>query len=247
MSNVQHLVRIRTLIAGLYPPVCLLCGRAVEHSKSIETDIRDICAGCYADLPFNKTACQRCGLPLAGNRDSNEAMICGQCLRKTPAFDRTITPFLYQPPVDYLIKALKFQHRLAMAPLLAGLLADAVDMNDLPEIIIPVPLHPRRLRERGFNQALELAEPLARRWRLPVATNIVKRIRHTLPQSELSFTARASNLRDAFMVSGALNYRHVAIVDDVVTTANTVNEVARLLRTAGVERIQVWACARTSN
>jgi ComF family protein len=164
-------------------------------------------------------------------------------------FERTIMPFLYQAPFDYLIKTLKFQRRRALAPLLADLLgdvlADTMSQEALPECIIPIPLHPRRLRERGFNQALELARPLARRFKLPIFADTIERSRYTVPQIELSFSARINNLRDAFVVTGSAMPSHIAIIDDVVTTGSTVNEVARILHNAGAERIQVWACART--
>jgi ComF family protein len=212
---------------------------------------RDLCAGCHTDLPFNLSACRRCALPL--NRpvdsaaDANTDLICGQCQQKPPLFEQTIAPFLYRSPLDYLIKALKFNQQLAIAPVLADLLGDAVehDSDALPQCIIPLPLHPRRLRQRGFNQALELAIPLAGRFRLPLSTDVLRRSRHTPPQAELSLAARATNLRDAFTPAKTVPFRHIAIVDDVITSGSTVNEAARVLRRAGVEQIQIWACART--
>jgi ComF family protein len=229
---------IKKLQFWLLPPTCLLCGAPGESE-------RDLCAGCHADLPLNSQACQQCGIPL---RYASTELICGECQQQPPAFDRTFAPLLYQPPVDYLIKGLKFSGRLAAARLLGEWLGDALQqrVGNLPEYLIPVPLHPSRLRERGFNQSLELARPVARRLGIPLLPQGVRRIRHTQPQTQLAAEARRSNVQGAFAVSRLLQARHVAILDDVITTGSTVNEIARVLRAAGVEEIEVWACARTS-
>ena len=114
----------------------------------------------------------------------------------------------------------------------------------MPELLLPVPLHPKRLRERGFNQALEIARPLGRRFQIPVEARACRRIRATRPQSELALAERRGNLRGAFAVRGALTARHLAIVDDVVTTGATVSALARVLLRQGVQRVDVWAVAR---
>ena len=149
--------------------------------------------------------------------------------------------------MDYLVKALKFQGRLAVARLLGGLLGEIIAERGepLPEFLLPVPLHPSRLRERGFNQALEIARSAARPSGLTVLPDSLQRIRATPPQTQLDGEARRHNVRGAFAVYRPIAARHVAIVDDVVTTGSTINELARLLRTVGVAEIDVWACART--
>jgi ComF family protein len=149
--------------------------------------------------------------------------------------------------VDFLIKALKFQGRLTVARLLGDWLSEALAdrSNPLPQAIIPVPLHAARMRERGFNQALEIARPIARRLGIPMLPNAVSRIRHTAPQMGLDARTRRSNIHGAFIVSQPIQLQHVAILDDVVTTASTVAEIAKVLRTAGVQEITIWACART--
>lgn len=222
----------------LFPPICLLC------QASGEAD-RDLCAGCNADLPRNSIACQRCALSLVAHPEAT--LICGQCQNHPPPFARTFAPFLYQPPLDFLIQDLKFHGRLTAARLLGELLGEALERKGgpLPECIIPVPLHPTRLRERGFNQALELARPVAQRLEIPLLTNRVKRSRLTPAQSQLDFHARRENLREAFFINRAIQARHVAIFDDVITTGSTISELALVLRNAGVEEIEVWACART--
>jgi ComF family protein len=182
-------------------------------------------------------------LPLAGSH----AVRCGQCQRLPPLFARSVAPWLYQAPLDYLLKALKFHGRLTAARLLGDLLGEVLVQrpDPRPQAIIPVPLHPSRMRERGFNQALELARPLARRLGIPVLAGAVRRVRPTPPQMQLDAASRRGNVRGAFVVTRTIPLRHVAVLDDVMTTGSTVTEVARILHAAGVEEISIWACART--
>lgn len=150
--------------------------------------------------------------------------------------------------MDFLILGLKFHHRLSHARLLGELFAAAlVERNaPLPDCIIPVPLHPLRLRERGFNQALELARPSARRWRIPLLIHGLRRVRHTLPQTQLDAIRRQENLLGAFAADQSLSGRRVALMDDVVTTASTVAECSRILRASGAADIEIWAIGRTT-
>jgi predicted amidophosphoribosyltransferase len=156
----------------LYPPICLLC-----ESKG-HNDL-DLCQACADALPRLEHACPRCALPV----ELSDVILCGACQRRPPAFEATIAAYRYQPPVDYLIHQLKFHGRLPHARLLGGLLAEHLTekLNVLPECIVPVPLHPRRIRERGFNQALELARHIGRRLQVPVNHRCVRRVRHTDP------------------------------------------------------------------
>jgi ComF family protein len=174
-------------------------------------------------------------------------LICGECQNHPPPFDELIAPFRYEFPFDVLIQALKFHGRLPAARLLGDLLGDSLEGRGdaLPERIVPVPLHPARLRERGFNQSLEIARPLAKRLGIPIAIPNVHRTRPTPPQSGLDQKARRINVRGVFAVKRPLGFNHVAVLDDVVTTGSTVAELARVLRDSGVERVDVWACART--
>jgi ComF family protein len=156
-------------------------------------------------------------------------------------------PYRYAAPLDRLIPALKFGGKLAHARLLGELLAEELAASGArrPELILPVPLHARRLRERGYNQALELARPVARALGLPLETRACTRLRATAAQSGLDLKARRANLRGAFAVP-ALGVKHVAVLDDVVTSGSTVAELARALARAGVERVDVWAVARAT-
>ena len=170
--------------------------------------------------------------------------LCAGCLNWRSAVDESCIPFTYSYPIDRLIRALKFHADLVAAHDLAQLLLEQLVGKPMPECVVPVPLHPRRLIERGYNQALELARPLALQLELPLDCFSCQRVRHAPPQTELDAKARRRNVRRAFAVRQRLHWRHVAILDDVVTTGSTVEELAKALKRAGARRIQVWAVAR---
>jgi ComF family protein len=163
-------------------------------------------------------------------------------------FDRAFAPFRYQPPLDALIKTLKFGGRLANARLLGDLFATALVERGgpWPDCIAPTPLHPRRLRERGFNQALELARTVARRLRIPLQPSLLRRIRYTLPQTQLDAYHRQTNPLGAFALGHSLPGTHIALIDDVITTASTISECARVLHSGGAITLEVWAISRAS-
>lgn len=216
-------------------PRCALCGDRATLELAL-------CAGCLADLPIMGPACPRCGEP------SPAARVCGDCQRRAPPFDYLRAPFRYQLPIDWLVTGLKFQRRMPHARILAEALRRAWPVtDDLPALALPVPLHAMRLRERGFNQAIELFHPLLDELGVPLARELLVRRRATPAQAGLSARARRRNLRGAFVVRSpeAVAGRHVVILDDVVTTGSTVAELARVLRRAGAVRIGVWAVART--
>lgn len=221
----------------LYPPTCLLCGdRGAGH--------HDICGPCAAGLPYLRVACPRCAAPLPTLADT----ACGQCQNQPPAFDSTHCLLRYEEPVCHLVKALKFGASYPTARLLGNLLADSLmKRGELPEAIIPIPLHRSRYGLRGFNQALEIGRTVARRLGVGLDPSACRRIRATAAQAMLPARERRKNIRGAFAPRPVIGYRHVAILDDVVTTGATVNEVARVLRSAGVERVEVWAIARAGH
>lgn len=226
--HVRNIVQNR-----LFPPCCVLCG-ATGYSGP------DLCPACEADLARIESPCPSCGMPLT----EQGASCCGQCLQHPPPYRHTVSPFYYQPPLMQLVTDLKFQQQLKIARLFAGLLAEALSHSPRPDCIIPVPLHPRRLRERGFNQSLEIARLLGKQLGVPVAQRLCRRTRHTSPQTGLDAKARKRNIKNAFGLTGGCHYRHVAILDDVITTGNTVSELARLLARNGVKEIEVWSVAR---
>lgn len=221
----------------LLPPTCLLCGAAGQPR-------RDLCADCQQDLSRPVWPCLLCGLPMRSSADR----LCARCLRHPPVWDSLFAAFRYASPLDQLVFRLKYQGRLDAARLLGELFAESASASRLPrpDCLLPVPLHPQRLAERGFNQALELARPVARRLGLPLAAGDVSRVHRTLPQSGLNAAKRRRNLRNAFVAGSLLRGRHVAILDDVVTTGSTVAALTRALRKAGARRVDVWALARAS-
>jgi ComF family protein len=226
------------IASWLVPPVCALCGAAGERGL-------DLCAPCLSALPRLEPACRRCGLPTAA-----AVATCGRCLAAPPRFDAVITPLRYEYPADRAIQACKFRGDLSLGRSLAMLLAEAVRERGepLPEVLLPVPLHTARLRERGYNQSLEIARHLGRALGVPVDGGRLQRTRATAAQSGLDRRARQQNVRGAFALAStrALQSR-VAIIDDVLTTGATVAELTRLLKDAGVAHVAVWALARAGD
>lgn len=197
-----------------------------------------LCAACIAALPWNLEACPGCALPQP----------CIACLRRPPPWDAAWAAFVYRPPLPHLIHGLKYQGRFSAARLLATLMAQRLRRHTqpLPPVLLPVPLHPARLRRRGYNQATELARPLARALGMRVDLAALRRLRDTGDQTRLSAAARRRNLRDAFAARpDRVAGRHVAVLDDVLTTGATAAGVSQALRLAGAARIEIWACART--
>jgi len=216
----------------LYPHHCPLCGSPTP---------RPFCDACERDMPVLVSRCAQCGLgiPVVSNN-----LLCGQCQIRPPPFQRLLSPYAYTHPINHLIIGLKYQRQLSLVPVLADALANHVTRNLIGvDALLPVPLHPDRLRERGFNQSLELARHLRKRLDLPILDNI-ERHRATMTQSTLPAGARETNVRGAFRLREPVLPKRVAIVDDVVTTGSTVNEIANVLRSGGVETIEVWCVAR---
>jgi len=227
----------RWLQTRLFPWHCRLCDAAIGHGPGL-------CQACREELPWLGNHCARCAAPLPPAREVD--MPCGRCQRRPPAFDAATALFHYHPPVDHLVRRLKFSRELGLGALLGGLLAQrlACRTSSMPGLLIPVPLHRTRLRERGFNQATELARVLGRTLGIPHDPGLCLRHRNTRPQSLLPATARRLNLRNAFSVSGRLPVTHVAIVDDVMTSGHTGDELARTLKRAGAEHVELWVIAR---
>lgn len=244
MTNVAVNSTTRNLVYGLWrwmqfavlPPLCLLCGQR-------GAGMRDLCVACAAELPRNRLCCPRCALPL-----QTPAPLCGECLKREPPFTAAVVPFVYAHPLDMLMTRLKFGRSLAAGRVLSQVWIDALHEHrpaTMPEALIPVPLHNTRLRERGYNQALELARPLAREFAIALRHDALIRVRSTPAQSNLDAKTRRRNLRGAFeVIADARLPSHVALVDDVMTTGTTLRECARTLRRAGVARVDVWALAR---
>lgn len=223
---------MRQLGRGLFVPRCLICGELGANGL-------DLCANCRQSLPAQRHACRHCALPLA------QPGVCGQCQQRGPLLDHCHAAFVYVYPLDRLVPRLKFHRDLAVGRLLGELLFESIAAARLalPQALVPVPLHAGRLRLRGYDQALELARPLARRLNLSLRADALQRTRATAAQSELDANQRQRNLQQAFRACGPMP-AHVALIDDVMTTGATLHAAAHALRQAGVKRVDAWVCAR---
>ncbi len=223
----------------LFPPRCLFCAAP-------GSDAMAVCPACRFDLPRQGTACVRCGTRLPETAPGLPALsVCGACLWKPPPYAAIRVGFAYAAPVDWLVRRLKFRGELAAGRLLGELVARELGPR-LPaaDAIVAVPLHQRRLIERGFNQSAELARPIARTLGTPIAGDVLVRSRATVAQMDLPAHRRGRNVRGCFDAPRRVPGGDLILVDDVVTTASTVREAARCLRAAGAERVTVVAAAR---
>ena len=215
---------------ALLPQDCFLC--AAPGGASL------LCPSCTVSLPRLTTErCPLCALPTPG------ASICGACLKRTPHFDATQAVFRYEFPVDRLIQSLKYAHRLASADFFGKALAQ-IAAPCRPDLIVPVPLSAARLAQRGFNQALEIVRPLARALGAPLEISGIQRQRDTAPQASLPWKERVKNIRHAFDCTIDLRGKTVLLVDDVMTTGATLDELARTLKEHGAARVETWVLAR---
>lgn len=228
------------LVQGLLlPPVCVLCA---DRGQSPDVDL---CAGCERELPRIERPCVHCALPLAG---ADALGICGACLSRGPLFDRAFSACRYAYPVNHLVQRLKYQRRLSCARVLGTLVARGLAASrrePWPEALLPVPLSRARFVARGCNQALEIGRCVERLVGVPMRSDLLERLRDTREQVELEAVERRRNVRGAFGLRFSLPYAHVAIIDDVITTGSTAREIARTLKRAGVDRVEVWSAART--
>ncbi len=209
---------------------CVLCGAAASA--------RGLCDGCWAELPWLRgPCCAQCAHPLPSPG------LCGRCIAEPPHYDAVVAACRYAYPTGDLIQACKYGGRLAAATPLAAMLETVVRRR--PDVLVPMPLSAERLRTRGFNQALELARVLARALGTPADAGLCVKTRETPPQSRLPWKQRRNNVRGAFTVHANLEGCHVAVVDDVLTTGATLNELARNLKRAGAATVTGFVVART--
>lgn len=217
-----------------FPPRCLLCHLTTKKDESI-------CSNCFEHLPKSTCRCFICGIILNKNEHS-----CIQCQITPPPFDRTIALFDYKPPISTLIKSFKFHQQLAIRKFFAEAWIDVLNTNtnDIPSLIIPVPLHTKRLKQRGYNQIVEIVKPIARHFKIPISKNDIIRIKNTEPQSSLSQYEKTNNLVNAFKVTHQNLPKQVALFDDVMTSGATMTALSHCLKKSGVEKISVYCCAR---
>ncbi len=224
----------------IYPNVCLQCGAEGENRI-------DLCQRCYQSLPWIKFYCQKCALPLT----SSDAKICGACNKKNYYFDQTVAPFQFEGFIRDAVYQFKFKQKLNQGKLLARLFIRSIENREytVPDIIIPVPLHKKRLRKRGYNQALEIARIISKKLNCDLSYKDIYRNRDTGVQMELPAKQRYKNVKNAFsLTKSSIDFKnkHVCIIDDVMTTGNTVNEAAKCLKKAGAKKVDVWCIARVA-
>ncbi len=218
------------------PRSCALCAQYHDGFDAI-------CNTCHEFLTPILFACTYCALPLPEGR----FLTCGQCIQKKPYFDETTAPYAFEEPLRTLLHEFKYHRGLYLRSFLAKLI-----INNLPphafdtECLIPVPMHAEKLRQRGFNQAAELAKYIGKALNIPCHLQACEKIIHTPPQAGLNASQRHRNLSNAFQTK-ALPYKRVTLVDDLLTTGSTANELAKTLKKQGVEHVSVWCCARVAD
>ena len=238
---------INTLLEGLFPNYCILCGLR-SHGPL------PLCMACERDLHPNTSCCHRCALPLPPPQHQLQAgpaqqVLCGNCLQAPPLFDRVLAPWIYCDQLAHIIGRWKFHGETRLTPLLASLWLKQAATPGSVDLLIPVPLHWRRLWQRGFNQSellcrqLHLLAPAIAAAR--VDHRSVKRPRATAAQSGIGARRRATNMRGAFTATGLYANLRIAIVDDVLTTGATASALADTLLKAGANHVELWCLART--
>lgn len=221
---------------SLFPPTCIFCDAAGFHSM-------DICQPCMQDCELNIPRCAQCAMSF--EIDTLNSLLCGKCQHQSPFFDHAFVPFRYQSYIKYLISALKYRRDYKVARLLGQLFVQTLSTeHSIPDLIIPVPLHKNRMRQRGFNQALAICHTISKLLNVPIDSKSIIRTKDTPHQIGLSAKQRQHNIKDAFKINHTFLAQHIVIFDDVVTTGSTANELAKLLKTAGVPKVDLWGCAR---
>lgn len=233
-----HSRQLLNRLSALLPTHCLLCGNKTSRGT-------DFCEACEQQLPWLPPGCQRCAIPLA---DAEFSELCGQCLTRPPSFTRTEACWLYRPPITSLVARFKYQRNLAYGRNLAGLMAvrlqNTYRESPLPDRVTAVPMHYRRRWQRGFNQSEAIARQLSGTLLIPYQ-NLLTRQRYTPAQQTLDASQRKENLHQAFSCKPSVTGLSIAVVDDVMTTGATAEEISRTLLAAGATEVHLWCLART--
>lgn len=217
----------------LFSPHCILC-------EAVNGGDIGICSDCHEDLPWHtEDQCPQCGL-LALNNER-----CGQCIGMPPDFDAMHAVFRYELPIDSMLQRYKYSEMLSMADTFAALMISAFRPNDPIDLLIPMPLHPQRLKERGFNQSLEIARILSRELSIPLNIEACQRIKLSPPQASLPYKERIKNMKGAFQCDANLSGKTVVLLDDVITTGASLHALAKAVKSAGATHVECWTIART--
>ena len=239
----SHLLNFRLdtgiLKQAIFKQNCVLCASCIESNIA---NNHAVCKPCLNDLPWHpKTSCPQCGLASSG-------MVCGSCLNSPPDFDATISVFLYAYPIDAMMQRYKYGSLLNLGDAFGELLAEKIHIENI-DLIIPMPMHRQRLKERGFNQALEIAKVLTKNAKEKLDYKSVERQTLTPPQASLPLKERVKNIKGAFKVNAdkldIIQGKRIAIVDDVMTTGASLNELTKTLKKAGAAHVECWVITRT--
>ena len=215
------------------PAICSLCNQ--YHRNNVA-----ICAPCHALLSPLGPACRHCAIPLPDAKFP----VCGQCLRQKPDVDQVLTAYRFEEPLRTLLHEFKYHQGLYLSSFITQLMLDAICVTTYKtQCLIPVPMHPLRIRQRGFNQAAQLAKNLSRMLNLPFDLSSCQKVINTEPQAGLNAKQRKKNIDQTFQANPQ-HHQHVTLVDDLLTTGSTANELARVLKNKGVARVDLWCCAR---
>jgi ComF family protein len=245
----------QNLLSNLFPSRCILCRKTV-NGQSVDGPVVneriEICSDCFKALPRNDVYCMRCALPLTDDVSGN--VLCGRCIQEAPAYDYAYSPFRYEDGIINLVHQLKFGEKITYARTLGEILLNTLQeklkadgellLKSWPDCLLPVPLHNTRLRQRGFNQSIEIVRVIAKKLKIPIEYNAVIRQRSTSAQTGLNAAQRKKNIKGAFSLVSEIKEKHVLIIDDVMTTGSTVNELAKLLKKNKVECVGVLSIAR---
>jgi ComF family protein len=216
------------------PSICILCNQ-------FHKGLLAVCSPCIDLLPQLGIACQHCAYPLP----NTDYLVCGHCIKKQPYFDRVLITYQFEEPIRTLLHRFKYHNGLYLASFFSHLIINSVHhVHNKPQCLIPVPMHPHRIKQRGFNHAAILAKSVSKKLEIPCHLNTCQKMINTAPQASLNQKQRHKNLHQAFKAQ-PLPYHHVALIDDLFTTGSTANELALTLKNKGVEQIDVWCCART--
>jgi ComF family protein len=228
----NHLLNYSSLVNVLFKQKCLLCDSKLD---ALGANIHAVCRACINDLPWHQNnACPQCGL-------SSNGQLCGSCISSPPDFDATNSVFLYDFPIDSMMVRYKYGEMLSICAFFGQMLSEKVATESV-DLIIPMPMHPARIKERGFNQALEIAKVFGKE-KLDYKSVIRQKL--TPPQASLPLKERVKNIKGAFSANVNLTDKRIAIVDDVMTTGASLNELAKTLKAAGASHVECWVIART--
>lgn len=223
----------------IYPNCCHNC-----HKETIQED-KGLCQECRYKLKLIINPCKICGEELTNI--STEKLVCGKCQTTIRYYDNVFAPFRYSDPLDKLIHNMKFANKISNCTLVAELLYEQIILQRIerPDCLIPAPINPKQFLHRGFNQSIEISNRLGKLLDIPVKSDLIIKNDNTERQSHLSFSQRQQNLKGTFSLNRQIEAQHIAIVDDVITTTATVNEIAKIAKNNGVNTVQAWACARS--